>query len=181
MVVGMMTSVCYSMCIGGLFSADICFLLIFLCCSSFWGIPASAWSPMAAVSLLVSQLWHCNSWGFSCNATPPAPTVPSSVQGYSLERCSLQILAATQHAQSEALHCSRAASSCSAAFLSLHRSPLRHASTRRLVKACQNNPLNPQRKDLIKLFYSGIHAACWTACSMTSSMAYECQCFTEAY
>lgn len=75
---GMMTSVCYSMCIGGLFSAGICFLLIFLCCSSFRGIPASAWSPMAAVSLLVSQLWHCNSWGFSRNAMPPAPTVPSS-------------------------------------------------------------------------------------------------------
>lgn len=72
-VVGMMISVCHV-----LLSADICFFLIFLCCSLFWVVPAVAWSSVAAVSLVMSLPWRCQSWGFSHSGTPPAPTVPSS-------------------------------------------------------------------------------------------------------
>lgn len=95
---------------------------------------------------------------------------PELVLGHSLEWCNLWVTALYQRAQKGGLHDTDAALRRSAASLSLHHTPLRHASTPRLVKACQNNPLNPQRKDLIKLFYSGIHAAFWTAYSMTSSM-----------
>lgn len=136
-------------------------------CSVFGDVPALALS----VPGLVPQ-WHTSSP--HC-AQLRSEGHPVPVLGHSLEWCTLQILAVSQQAQLEALHCTSAAS------FSLHHSPLHRASTPRLVKACQNNPLNPQRQDLIKLFYSGIHAACWTVCCMTSSMAYECQCFTEAY
>ena len=161
-------------------------MLIFLCCCLFWDVPAPAW------------VTH----GCSCFAGVPVPTQPplqpllpkpvrydqlrceghpKPVLEHSLEWCSPWVLALSQQAQPGALNCAGAAPSCSATSLSLHHTPLRHASTPRLVKACQNNPLNPQRKDLIKLFYSGIHAACWTVYLMTSSMTYECQFFSEAY
>lgn len=142
-------------------------------CSVFAGVPALVWSVLGCLPQWHTSSPHCAQLRFKGD--------PEPVFGQSLECCSLQILAGSQQSLLGALHWTRAAPSCSVASLSLHHSPLHTASMPRLVKACQNNPLNPQGKDLIKLFHSGIHAECWTACWMTSSMAYERQCFTEAY
>ena len=178
-VVCMMVSVRCSMHI-------VFFLLISASCwfssvAFYFGVPLlQQRSPTAAVALLVPLLPHGQPWASSRTATPPAPLhkaacyaqprskgCPEPALGQTPERCNLRSwLSPSKLGQ---------ALSRSAASLSLHHTPLRHANMFRLVKACQNNPLNPRRKDLIKLFYSGIHAACWTAYSMTSSMTYECQ------
>lgn len=163
-------------------------------------IPSSSWFSSAALCFGVPQLQHGHLWWLQCHCWCPcscivSPGASPTVAHLHPPLCLAQIWGSpwcSPWAQPEvmhsadpgcvpALHGTGAASSCSAASLSLHHSPLRHASMPRLVKACQNNPLNPQRKDLIKLFYSGIHAACWTVCWMTSSMPYECQSFTGAY
>lgn len=88
----------------------------------------------------------------------------------------LQVPALCQRVHPRALHCAKKTAS-----VSLYHTPPYHISMPRLEKASENNPPNAQRKDLIKLFYSGIHAACWTAYVMTSSLTYECQCFSAVY
>lgn len=103
------------------------------------------------------------------------------VLGHSPEWCSLRVLGLPESLTPE--HCVELMLHRAALLppLSLHHTPLRHASMPTLVKAYQNNSLNPQRKDLIKLSYSGTHAACCTVQAMTSSVTYEHQCFSQAY
>lgn len=129
-------------------------------CSHFMGVSALAWS------IFVLLVWR--------------PAMASSGVRATLNQSLCTVQQSSLPARSPGGHCAVWLSH-PAASISLHHTPLHHAGMPRLVKAWENNPLNPQRKDLIKLFCSGIHAACWTACAMTSSLTYECQCFSEAY
>lgn len=139
-------------------SADTCFSLISLCCCLFQGVPVLAWVTHGCSHFVGVPAPERLVLGFLPYSQLSSPTSQICLlcEGHldpvlecSPKWHSLQELAESQRAQMGTLHPIEAAPSRSTPPLSLHHTSLRCACTHSLVKACQNSPFNPLRKDLI--------------------------------
>lgn len=163
----------------GFFSAGTCFVLIFLCCCLFWCHPRVPQhrSPTSPVALLVSLLRHGQSWSSHHTATPLTLPKPKPT-GYAQLRCEghpegspwAQPGVVQPVAPSSLPVSSTGGTALSQRHRQLRRylpisasHSLRHASMPWLVKICQKNPLNPQRKDFFKVILLW-HKCCMLDC-----------------